>query len=183
MACGSRTPCKGAIPMQAYCVSKRPPRALYLAVAIALGIVAVSAAVLPSLGGGLMRDGTYLRLLGYTPSNRGATLVAQGAVDASQSRGVLSASSAPSPTPVPPATQVAGSGPSDAPAGATSAPASTSDRRADPAGSDVPALRELNETRVDLSNDSLSSFGLGVLPQTRTRSAAPLTSCTSSRPR
>src|SRR2546430_2298486 len=41
--------------MQAYCVSKRPPRALFLALAIALGVVAVSAAVLPMVGGGLMR--------------------------------------------------------------------------------------------------------------------------------
>src|SRR5213593_3362349 len=83
--------------MQAYCVSKRPPRALFLALAIALGVVAVSAAVLPMVGGGLMRDGTYLRLLGYTPSNRGATLTAQSATDASQSQAVLSASSAPGP--------------------------------------------------------------------------------------
>src|SRR6266568_4561356 len=67
--------------MQAYCVSKRPPRALFLALAIALGVVAVSAAVLPSLSGGLMRDGTYLRLLGYRPSNSGATLTALGAPD------------------------------------------------------------------------------------------------------
>src|SRR5881409_4025537 len=79
--------------MQAYCVSKRPPRALFLALAIALGVVAVSAAVLPMVGGGLMRDGTYLRLLGYAPSNRGATLTAQSAADASQSHAVLSASS------------------------------------------------------------------------------------------
>jgi hypothetical protein len=76
--------------MQAYCVSKRPPRALYLAVAIALGMVAVSAAVLPSFAGGLSRDGTYLRLLGYKPSNSGATLTALGADDASQGRAVLS---------------------------------------------------------------------------------------------
>src|SRR6059036_2021701 len=73
--------------MQAYCVSKRPPRALFLALAIALGVVAVSAAVLPMVGGGLMRDGTYLRLLGYTPSNRGATLTAQSAADAGSARG------------------------------------------------------------------------------------------------
>src|SRR3989475_9979928 len=103
--------------MQAYCVSKRPPRALFLALAIALGVVAVSAAVLPMAGGGLMRDGTYLRLLGYTPSNRGATLTAQSAADASQSHAVLSASSAPGPTPAPPAAQVAAASASDAPAG------------------------------------------------------------------
>src|SRR6058998_1012165 len=143
------------IPMQAYCVSKRPPRALFLALAIALGVVAVSAAVLPMVGGGLMRDGTYLRLLGYTPSNRGATFSAQSAADERQSNAVLSASSAPGPAPAPPAAQVASSSPSDAPAGAQSAPASDSDREADPVGTDVPALREANETRDDLSNDSL----------------------------
>src|SRR2546426_40682 len=110
--------------MQAYCVSKRPPRALFLALAIALGVVAVSAAVLPMVGGGLMRDGTYLRLLGYTPSNRGATLTAQSAADARQSQAVLSASSAPAPTPAPPAAQGASSSPADAPAGPQSAPAS-----------------------------------------------------------
>src|SRR5881397_3765107 len=146
------------ISMQAYCVSKRPPRALFLALAIALGVVAVSAAVLPMVGGGLMRDGTYLRLLGYTPSNRGATLTAQSATDASQSQAVLSASSAPGPTPAPPAAQVASSSPSDAPAGSRSAPASASDRQPDPVGTDVPALRELNATRDDLSNDSLVWF-------------------------
>src|SRR2546430_7626776 len=151
--------------MQAYCVSKRPPRALFLALAVALGVVAVSAAVLPMVGGGLMRDGTYLRLLGYTPSNRGAALPAERARDASQSAGVLSASSAPGPTPAPPAAQVASSSPSDAPAGSQSAPASDSDRQADPVGTDVPALREVNETRDDLSNDSLDSFGFGVLPR------------------
>src|SRR5205809_2921030 len=151
--------------MEAYCVSKRPPRALFLALAIALGVVAVSAAVLPMVGGGLMRDETYLRLLGYTPSNRGATLTVQGAADAHQSNAVLSASSAPGPTPAPPAAQVASSSPSDAPAGAQSAPASDSDRQPDPVGTDVPALRELNETRDDLSNDSLDSFGFGVLPR------------------
>src|SRR2546428_8672571 len=151
--------------MQAYCVSKRPPRALFLALAVALGAVAVSAAVLPMVGGGLMRDGTYLRLLGYTPSNRGATLTAQSATDASRSQAVLSASSAPGPTPAPPAAQVASSSPSDAPAGSQSAPASAADRQPDPVGADGPALRELNATRDDLSNDSLDSFGFGVLPK------------------
>src|SRR2546428_14027769 len=108
--------------MQAYCVSKRPPGALFLALGIALGVVAVSAAVLPMVGGGLMRDGTYLRLLGYPPSNRGAPLTAQGAVDSSQSHEVLPASSPPGPTPAPPAAQVASSSPSDAPAASQSAP-------------------------------------------------------------
>src|SRR5881409_4111803 len=108
--------------MQAYCVSKRPPRGLFLALAMALGVVAVSAAVLPLVGGGLLRDGTYLRLLGYSPSNRGASLTALGATDASASRGVLSASSAPGPTPAPPRSDVAQS-PSDAPANATPSPA------------------------------------------------------------
>ncbi|TLZ55783.1 MAG: hypothetical protein E6K15_07260, partial [Methanobacteriota archaeon] len=131
--------------MQAYCVSKRPPRALYLGLAIALGMVAVSTVVLSQMGGGLLRDGTYLRLLGYSPSNRGASLTALGAVDAGASRGVLSASSAPGPTPAPPRAEVA-QGPSDAPANATPAPAASSDRNPDLVHADVPALRELNET-------------------------------------
>src|SRR2546421_710051 len=69
---------KGASPMQAYCVSKRPPRALYLGLAIVLGMVAVSTVVLSQMGAGLLRDGTYLRLLGYSPSNRGASLTPLG---------------------------------------------------------------------------------------------------------
>ena len=104
--------------MQAYCVSKRPPRALYLGLAIALGMVAISTVVLSQMGGGLLRDGTYLRLLGYSPSNRGASLTALGAADASASRGVLSASSAPGPTPAPPRADVARR-PSDVPSNAT----------------------------------------------------------------
>src|SRR5256885_15294044 len=93
---------KGASPMQAYCVSKRPPRALYLGLAIVLGMVAVSTVVLSQMGGGLLRDGTYLRLLGYSPSNRGVSLTALGAADAGASRGGLSASRAPRPAPAPP---------------------------------------------------------------------------------
>src|SRR3989475_6038433 len=151
--------------MQAYCVSKRPPRALFIVVAIALGMVAVSTVVLSNLGGGLARDGTSLRPLGSRPSNSGATLVALSADDASQGRVVLSASSAPAPTPAPPAAEVASTGPSDAPANSSVAPASESDRNPDPVGTDVPALRELNGTRDDLSNASLDSFGLGVLPR------------------
>src|SRR2546423_11463116 len=72
---------QGAIPMQAYCVSKRPPSALYLGLAIALGMVAVSTVVLSQMDGRLLRDGTYLRLLGYSPSNRGASLTALGAAE------------------------------------------------------------------------------------------------------
>src|SRR5207253_2437898 len=153
----------GAIPMQAYCVSKRPPRALYLGLAIALGMVAISTVVLSQMGGGLLRDGTSLHLLVYSPLNRGASLTALGAADASASRGVLSASSAPSPTPAPPRADVARS-PSDAPANATPTPAPSSDRNPDPVHADVPALREVNETARDLGNASLDSFGLGVLP-------------------
>src|SRR2546430_11355270 len=149
--------------MQAYCVSKRPPRALYLGLAIALGMVAVSTVVLSQMGGGLLRDGTYLRLLGYSPSNRGASLTALGAADAGASRGVLSASSAPGPTPAPPRAEVA-QGPSDAPANATPSPPPSSDRNPDPVHADVPAMRELNETSRDLANGSLDSSGLGVLP-------------------
>src|SRR2546427_11370524 len=154
---------QGVIPMQAYCVSKRPPRALYLGLAIALGMVAVSTVVLSQMGGGLLRDGTYLRLLGYSPSNRAASLTALGAADASASRGVLSASSAPGPTPAPPRADVARS-PSDAPANATPTPAPSSDRNPDPVHAEVPALREVNETARELGNASLDSFVLGVLP-------------------
>src|SRR5207247_7335170 len=121
--------------MEAHCVSKRPPRALFLALAIALGVVAVSAAVLPMVGGGLMRDGTYLRLLGYTPSNRGATLTAQGAADAHQSNAVLSASSAPGPTPAPPATR------SRRPARPTLRPALNRPPRAIRTDSPIPSAR------------------------------------------
>src|SRR5436853_977990 len=150
--------------MQAYCVSKRPPRALFIGLALLLGMVAVGTVVLTQMGGGLTRDGTYLRLLGYTPSNRGAILTAQGAADSTASRGVLSASTAPGPTPAPAHADVAGS-PSDAPTNSSSSPAPSSDRNPDPVGSDAPALRELNETRGDLTNDSLDSFGFGVLPR------------------
>src|SRR5213595_3947474 len=121
MPCRPRTLSKGAIPMEAYCVSKRPPRALYLGLAIVLGMVAVSTVVLTQMGGGLLRDGTYLRLLGYTPSNRGAALTALSAQDATASRGVLSASSAPGPIPAPPQADVARS-PSDAPSNSTERP-------------------------------------------------------------
>src|SRR5438309_12056396 len=117
--------------MQAYCVSKRPPRALFIMVAIALGMVAVSTVVLSNLGGGLARDGTYLRLLGYRPSNSGATLAALSADDASQGRAVLSASSAPGPTPAPPAAEVASTGRTDAPATSSLAPAREADRHPD----------------------------------------------------
>src|SRR5207245_6106888 len=89
----------------------------------------------------------------------------EGATDASQSQAVLSASSAPGPTPAPPVAQVASSSPSEAPAGSQSAPASDSDRQPDPVGTDVPALREVNQTRGDLANDSLDTFGFGVLPK------------------
>src|SRR5438046_7770102 len=149
--------------MEAYCVSKRPPRALYLGLAIVLGMVAVSTVVLTQMGGGLLRDGTYLRLLGYTPSNRGAALTALSAQDATASRGVLSASGAPGPTPAPPQADVARS-PSDAPANSPAAPAPAANRSPDPDRAHLPALRAHHETRDALANDSLDSFGLGVLP-------------------
>src|SRR5256714_13871119 len=150
---------QGVIPMQAYCVSKRPPRALYLGLAIALGMVAISTVVLSQMGGGLLRDGTYLRLLGYSPSNRGASLTTLGAADASASRGVLSPSSAPGPTLAPPRADV-GKGPSDAPANATPAPAPSSDRNPDPVHAAVPALRAVNATARGLANGSTASFRL-----------------------
>src|SRR3989442_11624674 len=88
--------------MQAFGVSKRPPRALFIVVAIALGMVAVSPVVLSNLGGGLARDGTYLRLLGYRPSNSGATLAALSADDASQGRVVCPLPPPPGPRRLPP---------------------------------------------------------------------------------
>src|SRR5206468_10471504 len=115
------------------------------------------------MSSGLQRNRTYLRLLGYTRSNRGDALTELSAQDATASRGGLSASGAPGRTPAPPQADVARS-PSDAPANSTAAPAPSSDRTPDPVRADVPALRELNETRDDLANDSLDSFGLGVLP-------------------
>src|SRR5437773_4757105 len=148
--------------MEAYCVSKRPPRALYLGLAIVLGMVAVSTVVLTQMGGGLLRDGTYLRLLGYTPSNRGAALTALSAQDATASRGVLSASGAPAPTPAPPPADVARS-PSDAPANSTAAPAPSSDRNPDPVRADVPPPREPKGPRADPANDPLAPFALAAL--------------------
>src|SRR2546430_17349090 len=146
------------IPMQAYCVSKRPPRALFVVVAIALGMVAVSTVVLSNLGGGLARDGTYLRLLGYRPSNSGATLAALSAADASQGRAVLSASSAPAPTPAPPAAEVPSTGPSDAPANSSVAPASESERNQDTVSTYVPAQRVLSGTPSDQPIATMDSF-------------------------
>src|SRR5947208_14545289 len=69
---------KGASPTQTYCVSKRPPRAPYLGLAIAPGMLAVSTVVLRQMGGGLLRDGTYPGILGYSPATRAASLTALG---------------------------------------------------------------------------------------------------------
>src|SRR5205809_7469199 len=151
MPCRPRTLSKGAIPTESYCVSKRPPRALYLGLAIVLGMVAVSTVVLTQMGGGLLRDGTYLRLLGYTPSNRGAALTALSAQDATASRGVLSASGAPGPTPALPPADVARR-PSDASAPSTAAPPPPPHRNPDPLRAAVPALRQLTETRYALAH-------------------------------
>src|SRR2546428_14074749 len=96
---------------------------------------------------------------------RGAFCPAKRATDGSHSRAALPASSAPAPPPPPPLAQVASSSPSEAPAGSQSAPASDSDRQPDPVGTDVPALREVNQTRDDLANDSLDAFGFGGLPK------------------
>src|SRR2546428_11459309 len=101
-------------------------------------MVAVSTVVLSNLGGGLARDGTYLRLLRYRPSNSGATLVALSADDASQGRAVLSASSAPAPTPAPPPAEVAAPGAPDAPARSSVAPPRESDRNPHPVGTADP---------------------------------------------
>jgi hypothetical protein len=151
--------------MQPYLVSKRPPRPLLLALAVTLGLVAVSAALLPSLThGGLARDGTYLRLLGYEPVSTGSTLQAQGVNDAQQGHGMLASARAPAATPAPPEVTAKTAPPTDAPADRPRTPASAADQNPDPVGPPGPALQELNETRDNLTVDALEAFGLGTLP-------------------
>ncbi|MFA5896691.1 MAG: hypothetical protein WC985_07285 [Thermoplasmata archaeon] len=152
--------------MQPYLASKRPPRALFLTLAVALGLVALSAALLPSLvQGGLARDGTYLRLLGYEPASTGSSLQVQSVNDAQQGRGMLASARAPAATPAPPVVTAKTSPPTEAPADAATVPASAADRNPDLLGSPGPALQELNETRENLTLDPHNAFGLGVLPR------------------
>ena len=151
--------------MQALCVSRRPPRALYLVIAVAVGAVALSAAFLPSVfQGGLGHNPTFLRLLGFEPSSTGASLSAQSVGDANTGRVMLASAATPAATPPPPAVTAQTAPPTDAPAGTTAVPASEADRNPDPVGTSSPALQEVNETRDNLTANPLDSFGLGVLP-------------------
>jgi hypothetical protein len=151
--------------MQALCVSRRPPRALYLVIAIAVGAVAVTAAFLPSVfPGGLGRNPTFLRLLGFEPSSTGSSLSAQSVGDANTGRVMLTSAATPGATPPPPAATAQTVAPTDAPSGSPTAPASEADRNPDPVGTSSPALQEVNETRDNLTTNPLDGIGLGVLP-------------------
>ncbi len=152
--------------MQAFRVSRQPPRALYLVIALAVGAVAVTAAFLPSVfQGGLGHNPTFLRLLGFTPATTGQSLSAQSAGDARTGQVMLAAAIPPSATPASPAVTVHAAAPTDAPAGTSTVPATAADRNPDPAGTSSPALQEVNETRDNLTANPLDSFGLGVLPK------------------
>lgn len=152
--------------MQAFRVSRRPPRALYLVIAIALGAVAVSAALLPSLfQGGLGHNPTFLRLLGFAPASTGATLSAQSVGDARTGVVMLASAAAPGATPPPPAMTAKVAAPTAAPSNATAAPTTSADANPDPVGANSPALREINETSGNATADPIGAFGLGVVPR------------------
>ena len=151
--------------MHAFRVSKSPPRALFLAIAVVLGSVAIGAAFLPSpFPGGLGRNATFLRLLGFQPASTGATLSAQGVGDAATGQAMLGAAEAPGATPAPPAVTAQAAVPTPPPANASSMPASTADPNPDPVGTSSPALQEVNETAANATANPLGSLGLGVLP-------------------
>ncbi len=152
--------------MQALCVSRRPPRALYLVIAIAVGAVAVSAAFLPSLfQGGLSHNPTFLRILGFEPASTGATLRAQSVGDARTGQVMLAQAAPAAATPAPPTGGAQTPPPTQAPAGTSTAPATEADRNPDLVGTSSPALLEVNETRDNLTTNPLDSIGLGVLPR------------------
>ena len=151
--------------MQAFRVSRQPPRALYLMIALAVGAVAASAALLPFVfQGGLGHNPTFLRLLGFQPSSVGASLRAQSVGDAQAGQVMLTAAAAPGATPAPPSVTAQSAPPGDAPAGATTAPATQADKNPDPVGTSSPALQEINETASNVTTNPIGSFGLGVLP-------------------
>lgn len=151
--------------MQAFRVSRSPPRALYLVIALALGAVAVSAAFLPSvLQGGLDRNPTFLRLLGFQPASIGGALSAQSVEDAQTGQVMLTAAAVPEATPVPPTVTAQVAAPTSAPANASTAATSEADKNPDPVGTSSPALREINETAGNVTTNPIDSFGLGVLP-------------------
>ena len=151
--------------MQAFRVSRSPPRALYLVIALALGAVAVSAAFLPSvLQRGLDRNPTFLRLLGFQPASTGTSLSAQSIRDGQSGQVLLAAATMPGATPAPPAVTTQAVAPTSAPPNASTAPTSEADKNPDPVGTSSPALQEINETAGNLTTNPMGSFGLGVLP-------------------
>jgi hypothetical protein len=151
--------------MQAFRVSKSPPRALYLVIALALGAVAGSAAILPAaVPGGLGHNPTFLRLLGFQPAATGTALSAQSVGDARAGQTLLIAAAVPGPTPAPPTVTAQVAPPSAAPANATTAPATAADKNPDPVGVSSPALQEINDTAGNITTNPIDSSGLGVLP-------------------
>ena len=151
--------------MQAFRVSKSPPRALYVVIALALGAVALSAAFLPSvLQGGLDRNPTFIRLLGFQPASTGTTLTAQSVGDARNGQVMLAAAAVPGATPAPPAVTSQAAAPTAASANAATAPTSESDKNPDLVGTTSPALTEINETAGNVTMNPTDSFGLGALP-------------------
>ncbi len=152
--------------MQAFRVSRRPPRALYLVIAIAVGAVAVSAALLPSVfRGGLADNPTFLRLLGFQPASSGAALSAQSVGDSRSGQSMLAAAAAPAATPPPPAVTSQVAAPTAAPDNASSVPASAADQNPDVVGATSPALQEINATAGNVTTNPIDAFGLGVVPR------------------
>ncbi len=151
--------------MQAFRVSRRPPRVLYLVIAIAVGAVAVTAAFLPSaFSGGLAHNPTFLRLLGYEPSSTGTALRAQSVGDSQSGQLMLSAAASPGTTPPPPTVTAQAPPPTTAPQNASTAPTSAADQNPDPVGATSPALQEINDTAANATTNPLDSFGFGVVP-------------------
>ena len=155
--------------MQATVVSKRPPRVLFVALAVILGIVALGAVLSsPLLKGGLAGNPAYQRLLGYAPAVGGTTLAAQGSGDAQVGRVMIDSAGTPAATPAPPAVADQVPSPGAVPTYVTAAPANESEANPNPTGDVGPAMQELNDTQDNLTANPLDSFGLGVLPKNAT---------------
>jgi len=148
--------------MQVYCVSRSPRRPVLIAIALGVGILGLTAGLLPLMqGSGLASNATFVRLLGYAPGTPGAALTVMSAADAGEGRALVSASSVPGPTPAPPAVATRtseGASPTGVEGTATAA-----DRDGFLLDLETPAVLEANETADDLG--SLGAFGLGVLPE------------------
>lgn len=152
--------------MQAFRLAKSPPRALYLVIAIALGAVAVGAAFLPTVyQGGLARNPTFLRLLGFEPASTGIALSAQSVGESQSGDRMLAAASVPGSTPAPPAVSSQAPPLTAPPENATLAPTAAADQNPDPVGATSPALQEINDTASNVTANPIDSFGLGVLPR------------------